>query len=682
MTQVRTITSHRDGIYGGANAYANAYGSAADGHGTVAGGSGTGGTAVADVYITNTGAISVKGHGEGIDGYSYAGAHARGYTATGGTAIATTTIINAVTGTIANYRGDGIDGSAIANANAYGIGTFDKLSSGTGGTASATVAITNHANIGATYGFGGPFKPPFPNDNGTGIAGMSYASANAGYFFGPVGNYFGPFNLNNKPAGFGGAPIANTATGGTAVAITTINNTGQIHAYLGTSGASGDGIDGWSFANAMAISAGSYISGTRGPGFDLHGTAIGGTANASVTIDNSGAGITAHGGNGIDGYAWADTNAYGFSATGGTSSATTLIINSAPIQSDDGIRGGARADASGYGSPYADPGVGKGGTAVASVTINNTGPINSTFGMGRDGIYGSSTATANGGGNPYFNHFFLPPPSRQAFGGTAIASTTITNNQTIVAGWHGIHGEASAYASGYGVYGIKGTATGGTARATVSITNSGDIYSWNDGITASTNVTAVGQLFTYANSFLGVYYAGPAAGGIGGTAIANTNVTNSGNIFTSGSHAPGINAESNANAYGGGAGGTAIASTYILNEAGVIIKTQGHKSPGIKARSTAEADGGLVGGTASATTTVTSLGSLIVTQDWKIGRHRRRFESQRRRQQCWRHRGDCGCGNLCQKLERNLYERRPFERREGQVVRQCRGVQWKCLGND
>ena len=48
------------------------------------------------------------------------------------------------------------------------------------------------------------------------------------------------------------------AVGGTAVAITTISNSGAINAYPRQLGAAGDGIDGFAAANAMAISAGSY----------------------------------------------------------------------------------------------------------------------------------------------------------------------------------------------------------------------------------------------------------------------------------------------------------------------------------------------------------------------------------------------------------------------------------------
>ena len=141
------------------------------------------------------------------------------------------------------------------------------------------------------------------------------------------------------------------AYGGTAVAITTISNSGAIHAYR-YSGFAGDGIDGFAVANAEAISAGSF------PNTSTHGNASGGLAIATVTItNNTGANITAHYGNGIDGGSYANTNAFGFTATGGHSTATTTITNFATILSDDGIDGFANAYASGYGSSNGDPGL-------------------------------------------------------------------------------------------------------------------------------------------------------------------------------------------------------------------------------------------------------------------------------------------------------------------------------------
>ena len=87
----------------------------ASGYGSYAkGGSGTGGTAVAGVVITNSAAVT-SNNGEGIHGYSGAWAIAEGYSAFGGTASATTTITNA--GPIKSYQ-YGIKGVAKAFATA------------------------------------------------------------------------------------------------------------------------------------------------------------------------------------------------------------------------------------------------------------------------------------------------------------------------------------------------------------------------------------------------------------------------------------------------------------------------------------------------------------------------------------------------------------------------------------
>ena len=96
-------------------------------------------------------------------------------------------------------------------------------------------------------------------------------------------------------------------------------------------------------------------------------------------ITNSGAPITAQHGNGIFGLSLANASALGFHAYAGTATATTNIFNNSLIKSDDGIDGFAAAFAIGIGSPNADPGIGKGGTATAGVVITNTGLINATY---------------------------------------------------------------------------------------------------------------------------------------------------------------------------------------------------------------------------------------------------------------------------------------------------------------
>ena len=343
----------------------------------------------------------------------------------------------------------------------------------------------------------------------------------------------------------------------------------------------------------------------------MHGNASGGLAIATVTItNNTGADITAHWGNGIDGGSYANTNAFGFHATGGHSTATTTITNFASILSDDGIDGYASAYASGFGSPNSDPGIGQGGVAVAGVNINNTGFINATFGnnLGR-GIYGYSYARADGGANPIV-HTNLPDPSRQAFGGVASATTTIFNSGTIFSKSDGIYGKAYAYAQAYGLYGHNGKATGGTANALVTINNVGNIYAQNgDGIVGYSKAFASGYLFDgTSNKANKVQY----AGSVGGTASASTIINNSGRIVVTAFNHEGIDGRSSAVAYGSGTGGVATDSVSITNNGGAnSIVMLGSSAPGIYAQSSANANGGLQGGTARATTTVVNNGGIF-----------------------------------------------------------------------
>ena len=82
------------------------------------------------------------------------------------------------------------------------------------------------------------------------------------------------------------------------------------------------------------------------------GSATGGTSIATVYIENQAGGtLSSTNGEGIDGVARATADGNAYHATGGVASAATTIINSAPINSWwDGIKGGAVADARGFGS--------------------------------------------------------------------------------------------------------------------------------------------------------------------------------------------------------------------------------------------------------------------------------------------------------------------------------------------
>ncbi|MGH6726733.1 MAG: autotransporter domain-containing protein, partial [Pseudolabrys sp.] len=265
------------------------------------------------------------------------------------------------------------------------------------------------------------------------------------------------------------------------------------------------------------------------------------------------------------------------------------------IKSDAGIGGFAAAIAIGIGSPNPEPGIGKGGTASATVAISNSGLINATNGYtGGYGIIGGTYAVAGAFG-------------RQATGGVAVASTTITSNgPTILASYGGISGSATALSDGFGVYGIKGLAKGGTATAGATITNVANIYSgYGAGIAAVATASANGLL---------IGTGGPVGygNGVGGTASATATITNSGLITTYGSNAPGILAISYASANGSLTGGVVSAVSSISNS-GATILTYGSNSPGIVQLSTVSSNGGYTGGTATTSTTVNNTATIIAT---------------------------------------------------------------------
>ena len=334
ITNSPAINSYWDGITGSANASADAFGQYKSS--ATYSGSGTGGTAVAGVVITNGTADPLSStNGEGIDGLAQASANAQGWIALGGTAIATTTITNA--STIRSWD-DGIDGTAKANANADKYGSSGNHA--TGGTAIARVVI--HNNTGGTIS----------SINGEGIDGFAAANAVAG-------------------------DKATTATGGHATATTLIYNFAAITSKK-------DGIHGAAKANASGY--GSYAKG---------GSGTGGTAVAAVVITNTMA-ITSQNGEGIHGYSGAWAIAEGYSAFGGTASATTTITNAGAINSKEfGIKGVAEAFASADAGTSGGQNA-TGGTAVAGVVITNK--TGGTISSGNnEGIHGYAVADATAG---------------------------------------------------------------------------------------------------------------------------------------------------------------------------------------------------------------------------------------------------------------------------------------------
>ena len=108
-----------------------------------------------------------------------------------------------------------------------------------------------------------------------------------------------------------------------------------------------------------------------------------------MTVSNSAAIYNAHGSS-LKGYSRADTNAYGYIAHAGTSTASTTIYNSGSLESlhYTGIHGMSYANANGNGYVDAAKGLGTGGTATAAVLITNVAAGTVQAGSG-NGFYAS-----------------------------------------------------------------------------------------------------------------------------------------------------------------------------------------------------------------------------------------------------------------------------------------------------
>ena len=617
ITNLDKITSVDIGVNGIATATANA---------TVltpvvpgapnAGSKATAGIATATVLITNDGAnaapITTKGvNQDGISGVSLAQTNATAFVAKGGSAVAGTTINNGANGTIDTQGappGVGIFGSAKAQADATsvvgpGAGAQNAKGSATGGNATATVSISN---AGAVL----DARIVSPNDPAI------WGSATA------------------DPSAFGYTAIAGTGT-----ALSTVINSGAlIHP--------GDGIRN----GAIAISNAYGYSNTTTPVSPLTGgKGVGGLDIATSLTTNSGTiGVKPGPGEGISGYAFAQSKGYGFTAIGGTAIATTTIVNSntgtITNYAGDGITGRAGAYAQGYvnglaANPNLNPNVppghglgsgvytkgssGTGGQATAIVTITNAAGIQATgsglaasppdfpadlnpFGTG---IHGQAIANSSANG-------------ATAVAGTASAITTITNSGAIqanVSGVYagdGIHGLSIAYANavGDGTVAIKGTAKGGLAVSTTTINN-----------TLAAPATGVGIAAYGGNGIYGranAFASGHAFSATGGKATATTTITNTAVIWSD----DGIDGFATAIASGiapnfadpsSGTGGTASALTTIGNS-NTINATFGAGGYGIKGIAIATAQGighQGTGGIASATTTISNTGTIQSTKD-------------------------------------------------------------------
>ena len=235
------------------------------------------------------------------------------------------------------------------------------------------------------------------------------------------------------------------------------------------------------------------------------------------------------------------------------------------------------------------------------MVITNTNNITTgtTGALPKEGIYGGAIAHADG--DAALNLAYA------ATGGTATASTNISNTGVIKSNWNGITTRAFAYANGFGNSTLAGgTGTGGHAEAHVVINNTGG------SITSATGMGIYGSAKAIASG-----YGFNAFGGLT-TAIATDNENNNAPIVSVNDGIVGLsNAQDNGIGSttfpGSGTGGIASASTVVTNGAGGVITVSGVGQEGIDAQSYAGARGvgyTAQGGYATASTSITNAGAI------------------------------------------------------------------------
>ena len=236
------------GIYGHAYANAGANNATTGNKSTAIAGSATAGVTITNGNATVTPAITVNGNQSAVGGSADAFANGFSFIGNAGVATATTSVYNSGALSIKPISGNSTNATlyGVAIASAVTEGNITKGGSATGGTANATVTLSNIGSI--------------TSPGNAGIYGYAMGSATGGYLRPPFKKY-----------GFG-LYAAYNATGGTASATVTISNTGTLAVR-------GDGVYGKALEYANAF------GNTSAAG----GTGTGGVAPATVSITNSAA---------------------------------------------------------------------------------------------------------------------------------------------------------------------------------------------------------------------------------------------------------------------------------------------------------------------------------------------------------------------------------------------------------
>jgi hypothetical protein len=520
VTTTNSIITHGDGSYGiyaqSQGGFGGTGGSAGERGSTDSGGGyGAAGGDGGAVTVTTSGQITTGGTSAiGVFAQSLGGYGGNGGSATGGTSVGRDggqggmggAVTVTMDGTIVKTHGD----------NSYGIEAVSQGGfGGTGGDASDNLTIDGTSGNGGIGGAGGLVTI---TDAGTGRASITTDGANA---IGIVGKSFGGNGGNGADAY--GSSNANARNGGAAgaggdVTINTGANvtTGGANAYginaLSQGGNSGNGGHAFSLFNSDAG--------------DSHNAGAGGTINLTSTGTVTTTGLSAYG-------------LYG-SSVGGIGGNG----NSGDAADARGGNGGAGGDA-------------------GPVTVNANGTVKTT-GVSATGVVASSAGGAGGNGDD--------AGGVNGSGGTGGAGgsgklVTVNVNGTINTGGataYGVFATSSGATGGTGGGGDGVVAHGGTGGKGG---DGGDIIV-TTGANSEIHTTGLVASGIYAKSLgaaggdganAGAAYASPGAGGQGGLA-GHVTVNSSGNIITEGVGAFGIQAEST-----GGGGGTAANGNGVVS---------------------------------------------------------------------------------------------------------------------
>ena len=440
-----------------------------------------------------------------------------------------------------------ISGSTNTVVTITGAGFTGATAVAFGGTAAATFSVTNDSTISATVGSGATGTVTVTTPGGTAISFGTFT-----YYLLPTIASFNPTSGGTNTVvtitgtGFTGATAV--AFGGTAVATFSVTNDSTISATVGngvtgkitvtTPGGTATSPGTFTYYPLPTITTFNPTSGGTNTVVTITGTgftgatavAFGGTAVATFSVTNDST-ISATVGSGATGTVTVTT-------PGGTATSfgTFTYYPLPTIASFNPTSGGTNTVVTITGTGFTGATVvAFGGTAVATFSVTNDSTISATVG---NGATGKITVTTPGGTATSFGTFtYYPLPTIASFNPTSGGTNTVV---TI---------------TGTGFTGATAVAFGGTAAATFSVTNVSSISATvGNGVTGKITVTTPGGTATSPGTFTyyplptittfnptsggtntvvtitGTGFTGATAVAFGGTAVATFSVTNDSSI--------------------------------------------------------------------------------------------------------------------------------------------------------